>query len=249
MSDNPTFSPEVIRRLTEGEATPEDLAFVRLATRSGQAALALGERSLALGGSADGAVLITGNGNLVVTGPGVGMLRELLRDEITTFADRVRADRDEVCAIRRAQALDAYLHALRTWCERLPYQALRRGALPALSTVYIEQRQDERASEPAPAHDTVREGASGHARRKSRPESLEGALLRHLHVVIESAPGLGKSTLLQHFAATLINELVRGTGHVLPICVQARALALRHDTFSASLHAQASSQLTQLLGT
>jgi len=56
----------VIERFTSGVYTPADLDLLREALRAGQIAIATGERAVSLGGSADGAVIVTGDHNQIV---------------------------------------------------------------------------------------------------------------------------------------------------------------------------------------
>jgi sugar lactone lactonase YvrE len=52
---------EILERIDRGEQTPEDIRILRQALRTGQATLATGDRAVAIGGSADGAIIITGD--------------------------------------------------------------------------------------------------------------------------------------------------------------------------------------------
>ena len=54
-----------LEALAHNRQTAADLDLLRQALRDGQVALATGERAVALGGSADGAVIVTGDGNIV----------------------------------------------------------------------------------------------------------------------------------------------------------------------------------------
>jgi WD40 repeat protein len=52
---------QALQRLKDGTHTPADLEALRHAVQTGQVTLATGERAVALGGSADGAIIITGD--------------------------------------------------------------------------------------------------------------------------------------------------------------------------------------------
>ncbi len=54
---------EILKRSSRGEETPEDIRILRHVVQTAQ--VATGERAVAIGGSADGAVIITGDGNIV----------------------------------------------------------------------------------------------------------------------------------------------------------------------------------------
>jgi len=72
----------LLSRLADGTATPADLEALRHAVQTGQVTLATGERAVALGGSADGAIIITGD----------------IRIELNS---RQRADLERLLAARR----------------------------------------------------------------------------------------------------------------------------------------------------
>ncbi len=52
---------QILRRLQRGQLTPEDAAILRRARAEGRIVIATGERAVAIGGSADGAVITTGD--------------------------------------------------------------------------------------------------------------------------------------------------------------------------------------------
>lgn len=70
---------DLIERLTSGIVTPADLDLLREALRTGQIAIATGERAVSLGGSADGAVIVTGDHNriIILQGHAATVAREL----------------------------------------------------------------------------------------------------------------------------------------------------------------------------
>jgi hypothetical protein len=69
----------VIERFTSGVYTPADLDLLREALRTGQIAIVTGERAVSLGGSADGAVIVTGDHNriIILQGHAATVAREL----------------------------------------------------------------------------------------------------------------------------------------------------------------------------
>jgi hypothetical protein len=71
----------VIERFTSGVYTPADLDLLREALRAGQIAIATGERAVSLGGSADGAVIVTGDHNriIILQGHAATVARELTK--------------------------------------------------------------------------------------------------------------------------------------------------------------------------
>ncbi len=70
----------VIERFTSGACTPADLDLLREALRAGQIAIVTGERAVSLGGSADGAVIVTGDHNriIILQGNAATVARELI---------------------------------------------------------------------------------------------------------------------------------------------------------------------------
>ena len=70
----------VIERFTSGACTPADLDLLSEALRTGQIAIVTGERAVSLGGSADGAVIVTGDHNqiIILQGYAATVARELI---------------------------------------------------------------------------------------------------------------------------------------------------------------------------
>lgn len=56
---------EVLDRIKAGLSTPSDLQALQRALRNGSVTLATGDRAVALGGNANDAIIVTGDGNLV----------------------------------------------------------------------------------------------------------------------------------------------------------------------------------------
>ncbi len=71
---------DLIERFTSGVYTPADLDLLREALRTGQIAIVTGERAVSLGGSADGAVIVTGDHNriIILQGNAATVARELI---------------------------------------------------------------------------------------------------------------------------------------------------------------------------
>jgi WD40 repeat protein len=69
---------EAVDRLLDGGATEADRDSIRQALNAGRITLATGEGAVAIGGNATDAIVVTGDGNIVVQGVGAGVLRELL---------------------------------------------------------------------------------------------------------------------------------------------------------------------------
>lgn len=57
---------QIVQRLQEGTHTPADIESLLQALRTGQIAIATGERAVALGGSVQDTVIVTGDGNIVL---------------------------------------------------------------------------------------------------------------------------------------------------------------------------------------
>jgi len=74
----------LLSRLADDTATPADLEALRHAVQTGQVTLATGERAVAIGSSADGAIIVTGDGNIV-----------------QVLSARQRADLERLLAYRR----------------------------------------------------------------------------------------------------------------------------------------------------
>jgi hypothetical protein len=73
---------EILERIGHGQETPEDINILRHAVRTGQVTLATGERAVALGGSADEAIIVTGDNNVIMVFRGIAAetVQRLFRD-------------------------------------------------------------------------------------------------------------------------------------------------------------------------
>jgi len=73
---------QALQRLRDGTHTPADLEALRRALQAGQIVLATGERAVAIGGSADGAIIVTGDNPVIITlgGTAAEIVQQLFRD-------------------------------------------------------------------------------------------------------------------------------------------------------------------------
>lgn len=141
---------------------------------------------------------------------------------------------------RRLDLLRAYLKALAASSERLPYRAFRDGA-PPLSAVYVQQTAVLQRGSPDQA---------GAPALPPRPETVLGALEHQPHLLVEGAPGTGKSSLLRHVAQTLAaHRLDHRAGRRLPVPVRvsAQELVSHPESMAASLAAAVTADLKHLL--
>lgn len=141
------------------------------------------------------------------------------------------------------QALEAYLAAVRSQSEELPYITLPGKPLPLLSTIYIEQIPEEDAS----LQELYGDNNVG-SKTHSKAETIDQAVKRHRHIVIRGGPGVGKSTMLHHLALVLIREwMSTDAASLLPLYLQARNLITSQRSLSESLHQQTAFELGRLL--
>jgi NB-ARC domain len=90
MTINPSDLQAVVDRLEAGEdLSKQDLQILATAVQSGQILSTTGERAVAVGGSADGATIVTGNGNIVIPGANVESILNLLRERGLPDSPRV----------------------------------------------------------------------------------------------------------------------------------------------------------------
>ena len=173
---------QVLQRLQEGSRDPADLEALHRAIASGQVILATGERAVAMGGSANDVIIVTGDNDIITVfkGPDADALRRIFRQV-----------QDEIAADRYACALQDYFRSLREYCRNLPYLTLYDIRPPKkLDEVYVplQMRQRKPETEPGPA-------AGG---ALSVAEVLQRTGKPHLFILGE--PGAGKSTLLRQLA-------------------------------------------------
>jgi hypothetical protein len=69
---DPTVLKGALERLVAGRSTLQDREQVQAALAAGALSIATGERAVSLGGSAQGAVFVTGDGNVVLRVDGLG---------------------------------------------------------------------------------------------------------------------------------------------------------------------------------
>jgi NB-ARC domain len=90
MTINPSDLQAVIDRLEAGEDLSEpDLQLLGTALRSRQIMIATGEGAIGIGASADGATLVTGNGNIFINGANAESILNLLQERGLPDAPRV----------------------------------------------------------------------------------------------------------------------------------------------------------------
>jgi NB-ARC domain len=81
MTIDPSDLQAVVDRLEAGaDVSEQDLQILAIAVRSRQISIATGERAVAVGGSADGATIVTGNGNFFFDGVKAELILNLLRE-------------------------------------------------------------------------------------------------------------------------------------------------------------------------
>jgi predicted RNase H-like nuclease (RuvC/YqgF family) len=92
----------VIASIKSGKAlTPAELKMLEDAIKSGQITIATGDRAASIGGNADGAVVITGNGNIVITGTNAEPIRELLAATQQPATSASGKDREQPMSFKR----------------------------------------------------------------------------------------------------------------------------------------------------
>jgi hypothetical protein len=105
MSDQRTELQAIFDRIEAGNRlSKQDLQTLVAAVRSQQVTIATGDRAVAIGGSADGAVIVTGDRNLVITGANADAIRELLGKRPRNEKLLLKAVQEEV-ASRLKQSL------------------------------------------------------------------------------------------------------------------------------------------------
>ena len=78
MNENKDLQAIFDRIETGGNLDRSDLEILSSAVRSNQITLATGDKAVSIGGSADGAVIITGDRNIIINGADAAQLRENL---------------------------------------------------------------------------------------------------------------------------------------------------------------------------
>ncbi|MBW4472561.1 MAG: NACHT domain-containing protein [Stenomitos rutilans HA7619-LM2] len=87
----------IFDRLEAGKRlSKQDLQTLVTAVRSQQVTLATGDRAVAVGGSADGAVIVTGDRNFIITGADAEAIRELMGTRSSTERVLLQAVKEEV---------------------------------------------------------------------------------------------------------------------------------------------------------
>jgi HEAT repeat protein len=205
----PSELKQALERLQAGITDAADLETLRRALQAGQIALTTGERAVALGGSVEDTVIVTGDNNIVFKGATAESVREALQKVL----ERIASD-------RYAASLQEYFHALRRYCAELPYLTLTDIRPPKnLDEVYVPLQARQRESEPLPRGPAA-QGASLTVEQVLRQAQTP-------HLLILGQPGAGKSTLLRQLAERAY-DAPHATGldrpH-LPLLLPLRALA------------------------
>jgi HEAT repeat protein/energy-coupling factor transporter ATP-binding protein EcfA2 len=178
----PSELKQALERLRAGITDAADLETLRRALQAGQIVLATGERAVAIGGSVEDTVIVTGDNNIVFKGATAESVREALQKVL----ERIASD-------RYAASLQEYFHALRRYCAELPYLTLTDIRPPKnLDEVYVPLRARQRENEPSPRKPAAQEESL------TVEQVLRQAQTHHL--LILGQPGAGKSTLLRQLA-------------------------------------------------
>jgi energy-coupling factor transporter ATP-binding protein EcfA2 len=200
---------QALERLQAGITDTADLETLRRALQAGQIVLATGERAVAIGGSVEDTVIVTGDNNIVFKGATAESVREALQKVL----ERIASD-------RYAASLQEYFRALRRYCAELPYLTLTDIRPPKnLDEVYVPLRARQRESEPLPR------GPAAQEESLTVEQVLRQAQTSHL--LILGQPGAGKSTLLRQLAERAYDDphaIGLDRPH-LPLLLPLRALA------------------------
>ncbi len=208
------LSPEIkqaLERLQAGVTTAADWETLRRALQAGQIVLATGERAVAIGGSVEDTVIVTGDNNIVSVFKGA--TAESVREALQKVLERIASDRYDA-------SLQAYFRALRRYCAELPYLTLTDIRPPKnLDEVYVPLRARQREEEASPRKPAAQEASL------TVEQVLRQAQTSHL--LILGQPGAGKSTLLRQLAERAYNDPHSiGLDHPhLPLLLPLRALA------------------------
>jgi HEAT repeat protein len=208
------LSPEIkqaLERLQAGITDTADLETLRRAFQAGQIVLATGERAVAIGGSVEDTVIVTGDNNIVSVFKSA--TAESVREALQKVLERIASD-------RYAASLQEYFRALRRYCAELPYLTLTDIRPPKnLDEVYVPLRARQRESEPLPR------GPAAQEESLTVEQVLRQAQTSHL--LILGQPGAGKSTLLRQLAERAYDDphaIGLDRPH-LPLLLPLRALA------------------------
>ncbi len=209
--DLPHELKQALERLQSGITDSADLETLRRAFQAGQIVLATGERAVAIGGSVEDTVIVTGDNNIISVFKGT--TSESVRDALQKVLERIASD-------RYAASLQAYFRALRRYCAELPYLTLTDIRPPKnLDEVYVPLRARRRE-----------EGTFLH-KPAAQEESLTVEQVLHQtqtsHLLILGQPGAGKSTLLRQLAERAYDDphsIGLEQPH-LPLLLPLRALA------------------------
>jgi HEAT repeat protein len=187
---SPPDLQQALQRLKDGTHTPADLEALRHALQAGQIALATGERAVAIGGSAESVVVVTGEGNFVqvLQGPAAETVQRLSPQ----FLDRLT---------------ERYLRSLTEEWQFLTVSVHGEDRCLPLERVFFmlqaRERPEAKLTEPPrpdldPAAARFQDaGAPPAPKPPPPPVPLETVLGKGENLVLLGEPGAGKSTALQ----------------------------------------------------
>ncbi|UBF28534.1 NACHT domain-containing protein [Kovacikia minuta CCNUW1] len=205
MSQNPKNSDlqTIFDRIETGKRLgKQDLQILVAAVRSQQVTIATGDRAVAIGGSAAGAVVVTGNGNLVLQGSEAEFLKEALRTALHETKKVQRSRNEQLLLDEVKQEVIARLHQSlfdAVLIELQKQQLFHRVKRPWDAEIKIGARP----SLPLPDDSDILE-VFDH-------EEIQGRLL------ILGAPGAGKTTTQLDLAKALIERAERQPDYPIPV--------------------------------
>jgi HEAT repeat protein len=187
---SPPDLQQALQRLKDGTHTPADLEALRHALQAGQIALATGERAVAIGGSAESVVVVTGEGNFVqvLQGPAAETVQRLSPQFLDRLTERYLRSLTE-----EWQFLTVSVHGED---RRLPLERV-------FFMLQARERPEAKLTEPPrpdldPAAARFQDaGAPPVPKPPPPPVPLETVLGKGENLVLLGEPGAGKSTALQ----------------------------------------------------
>jgi len=203
MSDQSTALQAIFNRIEAGNRLSQrDLQMLVAAVRSQQVTIATGDRAVAIGGNADGAVIITGNGNLVLKASEAEFLKDALRTALQENRKVQRSRNEQLLLDEVKQEVTARLH-----------QSL-------FDAVLLELRKQQlfnRVKRPWDAE--IKIGARPSLPLPDNIDILE--VFDHQEIVgrllILGAPGSGKTTTQLDLAKALIERAERQSDYPIPV--------------------------------
>jgi len=182
----------ILNRLEAGKRlSKQDLKILVVAVRSQQVTIATGDRAVAIGGSADGAVIVTGDQNFVITGADAEAIRELMGTRPRNERLLLQAVKEEVISRLKQSLHNQVLIQLRM--EAQPKQVKRFWD----SDIKI----GDKTPEPIPADWSILKVF----------DEAQGKLL------ILGAPGAGKTTTMLDLAQELCVRAEQQASYPIPV--------------------------------